>query len=210
MPKIFDSTLTAHRLIPVVTVSTAAHALPLADALIRGGLPLCEVTLRTGCAIEAISQIARAYPDMLLGAGTVLDAENVTAAADAGARFVVSPGFSYTVAERCAELGLPYLPGVATASELMAAMDAGFRLLKFFPAEQLGGVAYLRALAAPFGTVRFVPTGGITEENLPAYLAIPQVAACGGSFVAPERLMAAGSWDEIARRAQDAAERSHT
>ncbi len=174
--------------IPVVVVEDVDLAHPLGVALKAGGLPLAEVTLRTAGAVEAIRLLA-SDPDLLVGAGTVVSAAQVELARDAGARFVVTPGFSAAVVERCSELAIAVIPGVATATEVIAARDHGARLLKFFPAEAAGGTATLRALAAPFPDIRFVPTGGINAANAAAYLRLPTVAAVGGSWmVAPELL----------------------
>ncbi len=188
--------LAGSRVVPVVIIEDPATAEPLGKALLAGGLGCAEVTLRTASALAALRELAQ-QPDLLVGAGTVVSREQVDQAVEAGAKFVVSPGFSPTVVRHCQDLGIPVLPGVATATEIMAALDAGVQVVKFFPAQSLGGVPMLRALAAPFGTVRFVPTGGITAALLPEYLAQPSVAAVGGSWMVAPALLAAGRYDEI-------------
>lgn len=188
--------LAEHRLLPVVAVDAIEAAEPLAVALRSGGLPVVEVTFRTPAARAALEAMA-ADPAMLVGAGTVLDIEQVDEAADAGARFVVSPGFDADVVGRSRERGLLPIPGVATATELQAARRAGLGLVKFFPAATIGGVAALRALQAPFPSVRFVPTGGIGAEDVPSYLELPAVAAVGGSFIVPQRSLAQRDWHQI-------------
>ena len=191
--------LLAHRVVPVVVVADAALAPPLGDALVAGGLPVAEITFRTDAAEEALRALA-ARGDLLVGAGTVTRAELVDRAVDAGARFVVTPGLSAAVVERCRARGVPVVPGIATATELMAALDLGCDVVKLFPAEAVGGVAALQALAAPFPGVRFVPTGGVTAASLGAYLALPCVAAVGGSWMVAPSLLAGGELDEVSRR----------
>ncbi|HXF99562.1 MAG TPA: bifunctional 4-hydroxy-2-oxoglutarate aldolase/2-dehydro-3-deoxy-phosphogluconate aldolase, partial [Bacteroidota bacterium] len=156
--------------VPVIVIDSADDAMPLAEALSTAGLPCAEVTFRTAAAREAIRNIAQAFPEMLVGAGTVLTPDQVKAAVDAGARFIVSPGTSEKVVGTCADLGVPVMPGVATPTEVQMALDLGVEVMKFFPAEAAGGVTYLKALSAPFKQVRFVPTGGIDESNMLAYL----------------------------------------
>src|SRR5262245_24865252 len=195
--------IAALRLVPVVVLDEARAALPLAQALKAGGLPVVEMTLRTPAAEAALRQIA-ADPDLLAGAGTVLSAEQVDRAVAAGARFAVSPGFSPAVVRRCQEAGLPVFPGVATATELQAALAEGLDVVKFFPAEPLGGVAMIEALAAPFPSVRFMPTGGINPDNLGRYLAHPAVLAVGGSWMVPRAVVAAGDWARITTLTADA------
>jgi 2-dehydro-3-deoxyphosphogluconate aldolase/(4S)-4-hydroxy-2-oxoglutarate aldolase len=193
----------AGRLVPVLVLEHARSAGPLADALVAGGLGCAEVTFRTPAAESALAALA-ADPRLLVGAGTVVRPEQVDRAVAAGARFIVSPGFSAAVVRRCRQAGVPVIPGVATASEVQAAGEEGLDVLKFFPAEPLGGLAMLRALAAPFPGVRFVPTGGIGAAQLPGYLAEPRVLAVGGSWLVAPELVAAGAWDEITRRTADA------
>jgi 2-dehydro-3-deoxyphosphogluconate aldolase/(4S)-4-hydroxy-2-oxoglutarate aldolase len=191
------------RLLPVVVLTNAEDAAPLGDALLDGGLRCVEVTFRTDAAAAAIQTLAK-RPEMLVGAGTVLTRDQVDRAVDAGARFVVSPGFGPAVVARCQELGVPVFPGVASATEIMMALDAGLDTVKFFPAEQLGGAAMVKALAAPFRSVRFIPTGGVTTANLAGYLALPSVLAVGGTWMVAPDLLAAGRWDEVRERTRAA------
>jgi 2-dehydro-3-deoxyphosphogluconate aldolase / (4S)-4-hydroxy-2-oxoglutarate aldolase len=195
-------TLTADRLLPVVVLSDAMQAEPLAAALLAGGLRSAEVTFRTEAA-EAGIRAMSGKSDLLVGAGTVLTVEQVDRAVDAGARFVVSPGFGPAVVRRCQQLGVPVFPGVATATEIQMALDAGLDTVKFFPAEQLGGAAMVKALAAPFRAVRFVPTGGVTAENVAGYLGLPSVLAVGGTWMVAAELLRRGAWDEVTRRCAD-------
>lgn len=187
------------RLIPVVVIDAPGSAVPLAEALIAGGLPVMEVTFRTASAAEVMNRISRSCPGMLLGAGTVLTAEQVKTAAGCGAKFIVSPGLSVSVVEECRKANLLVIPGAVTPTEIMAAAALGLDLLKFFPAEAAGGVKYLKSVCAPFRNIRFIPTGGVDEKNLGAYLALPQVVACGGSWMVKPELIAAGRFDEITR-----------
>ena len=205
----FRAVLGRERLLPVVVVDAARDAPPLAEALRDGGLGLVEVTLRTPAALDAIDRIREA-PGMRVGAGTVLDASQVAAAYAAGAGFIVSPGLERDVVEAARALGLPVVPGIATATELMAARRLGLDLVKFFPAAALGGVDALRGLASLAPTIGFVPTGGVTELNLADYLGVPDVVACGGTWIAPRDLIAAGRFGEIARRARVARDIAHT
>ncbi|MBK0392297.1 bifunctional 4-hydroxy-2-oxoglutarate aldolase/2-dehydro-3-deoxy-phosphogluconate aldolase [Ramlibacter algicola] len=191
--------------IPVIVLDDVAHAVPLARALVAGGIRMLEVTLRTPEALDCIRAIASDVPDAVPGAGTVRNAADAHAAIKAGARFAVSPGYTRSVGETCREAGLPLLPGVATGSEVMAALDGGYKELKFFPAVQAGGLAMLKAFAGPFHDVRFCPTGGIHAGNAPEFLALPNVACVGGSWIAPPELVRAGRWDEITRLASEAA-----
>jgi 2-dehydro-3-deoxyphosphogluconate aldolase/(4S)-4-hydroxy-2-oxoglutarate aldolase len=191
------------RLVPVIVVEDKASAEPLADALVAGGLRCAEVTFRTSAAQAALSAMA-ADGRLLVGAGTVVTPEQVDAAVEVGAAFIVSPGFSAAVVRRCQELNVPTFPGVATASDVMAAVQEGLSVLKFFPAEALGGVKMISALAGPFPSVRFIPTGGITAQQLTAYLAHPAVAAVGGSWMVAPKLIAGGEWDEITRLTAEA------
>jgi 2-dehydro-3-deoxyphosphogluconate aldolase/(4S)-4-hydroxy-2-oxoglutarate aldolase len=188
--------IAADRVLPVVVLHDAGRAEPLGAALLAGGLRCVEVTFRTDAAEAAIRSLS-ANPDLFIGAGTVVSPEQVDRALDAGARFVVSPGFSAPVVRRCQEQSVPVFPGVATATEVMMALDAGVRTVKFFPAEQLGGVGMVKALAAPFPSVRFIPTGGVTAANLRAYLTLPAVVAVGGTWMVAADLVRAGKWDEI-------------
>jgi 2-dehydro-3-deoxyphosphogluconate aldolase/(4S)-4-hydroxy-2-oxoglutarate aldolase len=190
---------------PVVTIRDAAKAVPLARALAAGGLTAIEITLRTPAALEAIAAVAREVPESLPGAGTVLTPADLAAATAAGAAFAVSPGATPVLLAAAKSGPLPFLPGVASASELMAAREAGFGAFKLFPAAQCGGPAFLKALAGPFASAVFCPTGGIDLAGAPAYLALANVACVGGSWVAPEALIEAGDFGEIERLAGEAA-----
>ena len=191
--------------IPVVVIEQAAHAVPMARALLAGGVRVIEVTLRTPAAIAAIAAIAQSIPDVIVGAGTVRSDADARAALAAGARFAVSPGFSPRVAAACREIGLALLPGVATASEVMLAADHGFRFLKFFPASAAGGTAMLKAWASVFADVSFCPTGGITAASAPDYLALANVKVVGGSWLTPADALASADWPRIERLAREAA-----
>lgn len=191
--------------IPVLTVERTADAVPLAKALVKGGLPVLEITLRTPVALEALRAMAAEVPEAILGAGTVLNAEQLDQARRAGARFLVSPGCTRALAEAAKSSGMPFLPGVQTVSEAMALADLGFRLMKFFPADQAGGLGWLKAVAAPLAGLRFCPTGGIDADTAPSYLALPNVACIGGSWVAPRDAVAAGDWQKVERLAAAAA-----
>jgi 2-dehydro-3-deoxyphosphogluconate aldolase/(4S)-4-hydroxy-2-oxoglutarate aldolase len=185
------------KLIPMVVMDKAEHAGPFADALVRGDLPIAEITFRTPAAEASVRAMAD-RKDLIVGAGTILTTEQADRAIDAGAQFLVAPGTNPTVVEHVLKRGLPMVPGVATSSEIELAMSLGVSTLKFFPAETMGGVATLKALAGPYPDVRFIPTGGITPELLPTYLKLPNVVACGGSWLAPRELLAAGRFDAIA------------
>lgn len=191
--------------IPVLTIDTPDHAAPLAEALVAGGLPVLEVTLRTPAALAAISAMAQTVPTAVIGAGTLRSARDVEQAQAAGAQFGVSPGLSDTVVAAAAAVGLPLLPGVATPSEAMRAQDLGFEVLKFFPAEANGGVPVLKAWAAPLAGLLFCPTGGISARNAASYLAQDNVVCVGGSWVAPPDLVQAAAWAAITHLAQAAA-----
>ena len=195
--------LCSRRVVPVVVIDELDTALPLARALVEGGLPVAEVTFRTAVAAVAMRLIAD-ETDLLVGAGTVVRPEQVDLAFDAGARFIVTPGFSPAVADRCRDLWIPVIPGVATATEVINAVDHGLDLLKLFPAEASGGVPLLRALHGPFPEVRFVPTGGVSAANAADYLAVPSVAAVGGSWMVAPELIRAGNFAEITRLAAEA------
>ena len=183
--------------IPVIVVQDAAQAVPLARALVAGGIRMLEVTLRTPVALEAIRAIAQEVPEAVVGAGTVRSAESAKAAAQAGARFAVSPGFTVALSRACRDLGLPLLPGVATGSEIMMAQDEGHDALKFFPALQAGGTAMLKAWAGPFAEAKFCPTGGVSPVNAQEFLALPNVACVGGSWLTPAEAVTTGAWDHI-------------
>jgi 2-dehydro-3-deoxyphosphogluconate aldolase / (4S)-4-hydroxy-2-oxoglutarate aldolase len=193
----------ARRVIPVLTIDSPAHGARIAEALTAGGLPLAEVTLRNASA-EAVLRRMAEHPGLLVGAGTVIRPEQVERVHDAGARFVVCPGFDPDIVQKCRELGLAVLPGVSTASDLQAATRAAINVVKLFPAEAAGGLRLLSALAAPFPHIRFVPTGGITEENMLTYLDHPAVAAVGGAWIAPRGLIAGENWDSITATARQA------
>lgn len=188
--------LARRRLVPVVVLSDARDAPGLADALVEGGLPVAEVTFRTAAAEESIRAMA-ARGDLMVGAGTVLTAEQVDRAVGAGASFVVCPGLSRGVVERCREHGIPVLPGAVTATEVQAALELGVSTVKFFPAHTAGGAKAIAALSAPFAGVSFVPTGGIGPANLREYLVLPCVSAVGGSWMVPPELVAAHAFDEV-------------
>lgn len=190
--------------IPVLVIDDSEHAIPLAQALVAGGIKVLEVTLRTPNALEVISLIARHVPDAVLAAGTVTTPAQWDEAARAGARFVVSPGLTPRLMDAAPSAPVPLLPGVATASELMAAQDAGFVCFKFFPAQQAGGVGMLKALSGPFADAVFCPTGGITIDTARDFLALPNVACVGGSWLAPAPLLKAGDWAGITALAQAA------
>ncbi len=192
-------------LIPVVTLENAADAVPLASALLRGGLAAAEITFRTSAAARAIAMIREREPGMLTGAGTVLTKDALRDALSAGAQFIVAPGFNPSLAEEALAAGVPYIPGVMTPTEIEAAMGLGLTVLKFFPAEAAGGVRMLKALFAPYRSVRFMPTGGITPDNLRDYLSLPCVICCGGSFVADGRRIAAGDFAGIEQTARETA-----
>jgi 2-dehydro-3-deoxyphosphogluconate aldolase / (4S)-4-hydroxy-2-oxoglutarate aldolase len=191
--------------IPVLTIERVADAVPLARALVRGGLPVLEITLRTATAVAALEAIAAEVPDAIVGAGTVLEASQVEQIQRAGARFAVSPGCTPAVASATRAAGLPFLPGVQTVSEAMALAEQGSRLMKFFPADVAGGVGWLKAVAAPLAGLRFCPTGGIGAETAPAYLALANVACVGGSWVAPREAVLAQDWSHVERLAAAAA-----
>lgn len=199
-----ETLLQTHRVVPVVTVESGEQGLRLADALGEGGLPLMEITFRSDAAAEAIRRVSTERPGITVGAGTVLTTAQVDAALDAGALFIVAPGFNPTVVDYCLNKGVPVTPGVATPSELEWALERGLRVLKFFPAEQTGGVDYLKAISAPYRGVRFMPTGGITPENLADYLSVPSVIACGGTWMVKLSMIQAGEFDKITRLTEEA------
>ena len=191
--------------VPVVVVDDAAHAVPLARALVAGGLPVIELTLRTPAALDAIRAIADEVPEILLGAGTVVTPGQAKEALDAGAQFLVSPGSTPALLGAMADTGLPFLPGTATVSEVLAVLEAGFSELKFFPAEASGGAAFVKAVGAPVPAARFCPTGGITAASAPSYLALPNVGCVGGSWITPADALATGDWARVERLAREAA-----
>jgi 2-dehydro-3-deoxyphosphogluconate aldolase/(4S)-4-hydroxy-2-oxoglutarate aldolase len=191
--------------LPVVVVEDAADAVPLARSLVAGGLPAIEVTLRTPAAPDAIRAIAAEVPGAVVGAGTVLTPEQVTDAVTAGARFLVSPGWTDVLLEAMRGSGVPFLPGVSTATEVVALLERGVREMKFFPAQAAGGTAYLRSLAGPLPQVRFCPTGGIGPDTAPDYLALPNVGCVGGSWMLPADAVAARDWGRVELLAREAA-----
>ena len=191
--------------IPVIVLQDAAHAVPLARALVAGGVRMLEVTLRTPVALSCIEAIAKEVPEAVVGAGTVRSAADAQAAALAGARFAVSPGYTHAVGRACHELGLALLPGLATGSEIMMAQEDGYTALKFFPALQAGGAAMLKAWHGPFNDVKFCPTGGVTAQNAREFLALPNVACVGGSWLTPADALAAQDWARVTRLAAEAA-----
>ena len=201
----FDK-LSEYRIVPVVAVDSAEEGLRLCEALIAGGLPVAEITFRTGAAEATIREVAKRFPEMILGAGTVLTVDQVRRAADAGARFAVAPGCNPAIIAAAKNAGLPFAPGVCTPSDIERALECGCRMMKFFPAEASGGVPMLKALIGPYGHlgVRFCPTGGISVANLASYLALPQVAFVGGTWIAKKDLVAAGDWAGITKLAADA------
>lgn len=193
----FERLLCDLRVIPVVEIPRADDAVPLAHALLEAGLPCAEITFRTDSAAEAIAAMAADVPEVTVGAGTVLSVVQAERALKAGAKFLVAPGYDPAVVAFAAGRGAPMLPGVCTPTEIAVALSQGFSVLKFFPAEAAGGIAYLKAMAAPYGDVRFVPTGGISADNLAAYLEVPQTIACGGSWMVKKDLIAAGEFARI-------------
>ena len=189
--------------IPVIVIDRVEDALPLAEALLAGGVKVLEVTLRTAAGLPAIETIARNLPEAVVGVGTVLNADDARRASEAGARFAVSPGYTSEVGSACKRLDLPLLPGVATSSEIMAALADGFSFLKLFPAEAAGGIPLLKAWTSPFGQVSFCPTGGISQATAANYLALPNVRCVGGSWLTPGDAMRAGDWARISQLARE-------
>ena len=203
MYSMFDQ-LASVRLVPVIVIKDVTKAVPLAKALCEGGLPCAEVTFRTPQAADAISEIAKAMPDMLLGAGTVLTPAQVDRAIAAGAKYIVAPGLNPDVVRYCQSKNIPMLPGVCTPSEVEQGLSLGLTALKFFPAEAAGGVNMLKSLSGPYGDVKFMPTGGITQNNLKDYLAVKSVFACGGSWMVKDELIESGNFAEITRLTSEA------
>ena len=189
--------------IPVIVLNDVTHAVPMARALVAGGIRMLEVTLRTPQALACIEAIAKEVPEAVVGAGTVRTRSDAQAASMAGARFAVSPGYTRAVGQACRDLGLALLPGVATGSEIMVAQEDGFTELKFFPAMQAGGPAMLKAWSGPFWDVKFCPTGGVTLQNAPDWLALPNVVCVGGSWLVPVDALAQGDWARLTRIARD-------
>ena len=206
MPSAPESLLSVVPVIPVVVIDDLAHAVPVARALVEGGLPVIELTLRTPVALDAIRAIATEVPEILVGAGTIVSPGQAKLAVDAGAQFLVSPGSTPTLLAAMADSGVPFLPGTATVSEVLAVLEAGFTEMKFFPAEASGGAAYLGSLASPLPDARFCPTGGITSASASSYLALPTVGCVGGSWITAGGLLAAGAWEQVSALAAAAAE----
>ncbi len=200
-----DTLLDLVPVIPVVVLDDVAHAVPLARALVEGGLPAIELTLRTPAALPAIRLIADEVPEILVGAGTILTASQAVEAAAAGAQFLVSPGTPRSLALAMQDTGLPHLPGAATVTEVMSLIELGYTDLKFFPAEASGGAAFLKSIGSPLPQARFCPTGGITVESAPEYLALPNVGCVGGSWLTPSSALKAGDWDQVRDLASQAA-----
>ncbi|MBO6538063.1 MAG: 2-dehydro-3-deoxy-phosphogluconate aldolase [Rhizobiaceae bacterium] len=191
--------------IPVLKIDRLADAVPLTRALVKGGLKAIEITLRTDDAIDAIALTSAEVPDAIVGAGTILSSRDFSAATRAGARFIVSPGTTQELLDAAHEHQTPFLPGAITPSEMMALREEGYRMMKFFPAEQAGGASFLKSISSPLASISFCPTGGITPANAPDYLSLPNVVCIGGSWVAPDDLIAKGAWDEIEALAREAA-----
>ncbi len=191
-------------IIPVVALEDAGKAVALGEALITGGLPCAEITFRTAAAEEAIRRISSSLPEIIVGAGTVLSVDQASKAVSAGAQFIVSPGFNHKVVDWCLQNEIPVTPGIVTPTEIDMALDRGLNIMKFFPAEAIGGIAVLKAISAPYGGVKFIPTGGINQNNLADYLALPSVLCCGGSWLVKANLISAGRFDEITKLTQDA------
>jgi len=191
-------------IVPVVKIDRAEDALPLAKALCAGGLPCAEVTFRTDAAAEAIKIMTDNFPNMCVGAGTVLNASQVDAAVEAGAKFIVSPGLNPNTVKYCQQKGVPVTPGTSSPSDIEIAIELGLDVVKFFPAEQSGGLAKIKAMAAPYVNMKFMPTGGINAKNLTAYLDFPKIIACGGSWMVPGDLINAGEWDKIEQLTREA------
>ena len=192
-------------IVPVIVIKDVAQARPLAEALVRGGLPALEVTLRTPCAVEAIAEMAKVEGGVV-GAGTLLTEADVKAVKAAGAKFGVSPGATDKLLDACEAEGLAALPGVATSSEAMKMLERGYSMLKFFPAEANGGAPALKAIGSPLPALSFCPTGGVSPQNAETYLSLPNVVCCGGSWVAPQKMMDEGNWDGIEALAREASQ----
>lgn len=196
--------LQALKVIPVIAIEQAEDIIPLGAALANNGLPVAEITFRSAAAVEAIRLLRQSQPEMLIGAGTVLNRDQVIAAKEAGATFIVSPGFNPNTVKACQELDIPIIPGVNNPSTIEAALEMGLTTLKFFPAEASGGTAMIKALLAPYTQIKLMPTGGISTHNINEYLAIPRVIACGGSWMADKKLIADKQWEEIGRLTREA------
>lgn len=192
------------KIVPVVALDRVEDAKPLGEALMKGGIPCAEVTFRTAAAAEAIKIMSTEFPEMLVGAGTVLKTEQVDRAIEAGAKFIVSPGLNPKTVAYCVEKGIPMVPGCANPSDIEAALEFDLEVVKFFPAEALGGLKLIKAMAAPYGNVKFMPTGGINSDNICTYLEFNKVIACGGSWMVDKKLIAEGRFDEIERLCKEA------
>lgn len=192
--------------VPVVVLEDAKDARPLAEALVKGGLPCAEVTFRTEAAEESIRIMTESYPDMLVGAGTVLTVDQVDRAVDTGAKFIVSPGFDGEIVDYCLEKEIPIFPGCVTPSEVAQAVKRGLEVVKFFPAGQFGGAETIKALAAPYTTVKFMPTGGVNAKNLKEYLSCDKIVCCGGSWMVKDDLVKAGAFEKICEMTREAAD----
>ena len=204
--KAMEQKLEEYRVVPVVVLKDTKDAIPLADALIKGGLSCAEVTFRTDAAEESIRLMSEKYPEMLVGAGTVLTTEQVNRAVNAGAKFIVSPGFDAEIVDYCLEKNIPVFPGCITPSEVAQAVKRGLKVIKFFPAEQAGGVAMIKAMGAPYNMVKFMPTGGISAKNLSEYLSCSNIVCCGGSWMVKGDLITEGKFDEITALTKEAVE----
>ncbi len=198
------SLLNGQPVIPVLKINDAAHAVPLARALAKGGLPVIEITLRTGDALEAIRRVAGEVPEAVVGAGTILNPRQFEEAEKAGSKFIVSPGVTQSLIAAAADSEVPLLPGAITPGEIMTALEAGIDFQKFFPAEQAGGIEFIKALASPIADVKFCPTGGITAKTAPDYLALSNIICVGGSWVAPDKMVQGGRWGDIEALAREA------
>lgn len=203
MPNLNEQ-LQALKVIPVIAIDNAQDIIPLGKVLAENGLPAAEITFRSEAAVEAIRLLREAQPDLLIGAGTVLNKEQAIAAKEAGATFIVSPGFNPNTVKACQEIGIDIVPGINNPSTIEAALEMGLTTLKFFPAEASGGVNMVKALLAPYTNVRLMPTGGINPANIKDYLAVPRVLACGGSWMVDKKLIEAGQWDELAKLTREA------
>lgn len=192
------------KVIPVIAIDNAEDIIPLGKVLAENGLPAAEITFRSDAAVEAIRLLRESQPDMLIGAGTVLNREQAIAAQQAGATFIVAPGFNPNTVKACQEIGIDIVPGVNNPSTIEAALEMGLTLLKFFPAEASGGVNMVKALLAPYTDVSLMPTGGVNQSNIKDYLAVPRVVACGGTWMVDKKLIEAGDWDELARLTREA------
>ena len=193
-------------IVPVVVLDHVEEAAPLAKALCDGGLPCAEVTFRTDAAKEAIRVMTEQFPQMLVGAGTVLTTDQVNRAVAAGAKFIVSPGLNPTVVDYCVKRGIPVIPGCSTPSDVEVAMEFGLKVVKFFPAEPAGGLNYIKAISAPYSNIKFMPTGGINPQNVSSYLSYPAILACGGSWMVKKSLVQEGNFDEIEKLVHEAVE----